>query len=109
MLLKINNVDITNIKQATTLLKQLTKTSTDKDITITVCQDDKQSMHHEEGIPIMYFDQLHTIAKHLHNIQHSRMPTLRSTSSTSKINAILNNLQGIFPKNKRRSTKLTRK
>ena len=49
-------------------------------------------MNIDEGVPMMYLDQLVTIARHLNNIKydlyHTNAPTSQPTSDTTKFNAI---------------------
>ena len=84
-----------------------------------------QFWNHKDGLPMTYFDQLATIAKHLHKIKFDddSQPT-----NTSKLNnsvkqtkkyfikmldavttyGTLKSVKAILPKNRRSSTKLTR-
>jgi hypothetical protein len=64
-LLKVNNIPITSSKQAEKILNEHPNMT---DITITVGIQEKLPMHDDNGIPIMYFDQLATIATHLQQI-----------------------------------------
>ena len=52
---------------------------------------DKQAMHPDEGVPMMYFDQLNTIAHHLRQMKYvedeveDEIPQLTPPSDTSKL------------------------
>ena len=125
-LLQINGTDITSSDQATTIFKSILS-GHKKYFKITVSTDQRQTLHLEQGIPMMYFDQLSTISKHLHNIKHDSI--LDSTSTISKLNSSKRQTQryltkmlqavrthgtikaakAILPKNKRSSTMLTRR
>lgn len=126
-LLEINGESVTSITKARTLLKHHLQSQPEKEITLVVSSDQRQSIHHEEGVPLMYFDQLATISQHLNDIKYD---TTSDTSSTiNKIESsksvahsylqkmiqtyaeygILRLIKGILPKNKRRSTRLTRR
>jgi dUTP pyrophosphatase len=61
-LLKINNIDITSVEQATTILSSV---PTHTSIEIQVGLQSKVPMHEDNIVPMVYFDQLHTIATHL--------------------------------------------
>ena len=84
-------------------------------------------MHHDEDIPMLYFDQLATIAKHLDSIKYDT--TISETKNLQKANTTINETKSYFikmldamakhgtlksakailPKNRRSSTKLTRR
>ena len=125
-LLKIDDQDITSVPQANSVFKKILS-STKTTFKITVSTDQRQTLHHEQGIPMMYFDQLSTIAKHLHNIKHDRhsnnntniSKVVSSESQTKRyllkmLHAVASHrtvraAKAILPKNKRSSTKLTRR
>lgn len=69
-LLKVNNIDITTVEQATEIIRKATLMQ-EPTISITVSPHEKASIHHEEGVPMLYFDQLATIADHLNNIKYA--------------------------------------
>jgi len=60
-LLKINDIPIHSCKQAEDILN---KQENMTDVNITIGLQEKLPMHDDNGIPIMYFDQLATIATH---------------------------------------------
>ena len=124
-LLKINNKPVTSVEHAEETLRDITKHN--KIFTITVSQDQKSPLHHEHGIPMLYFDQLATIQKHLTQLRLAQTsdtpPKINridaSNSETHKyflkmLHAVktygtLRAAKAILPKNKRSSTKLTRR
>jgi hypothetical protein len=65
-LLKINNVSITSKKQAETIFSNIDKGI---EVRLKIGLDGKLPMNEAQGVPMMYFDQLHTIATHLRHIQ----------------------------------------
>ena len=88
--------------------------------------DQKKALHHEKGIPMLYFDQLSTIAGHLQHIKmlqstnYNNDKKLDKSSKETKryflkmLNAMathgtLRSAKAILPKNKRSSNKLTRR
>ena len=122
-LLQINGHDITSVDQATTLLNDVPNLS---EVTLKVGLQEKLPMHDDQGIPMMYFDQLATISTHLQQIQNNEsdktinpeenksapnsiisniIKVLKNDSSTS----LVNKLQQILPKSKVKSKKLTRR
>lgn len=126
-LLKINNIEVTSSITARKILQEHWMKKSKKNIQLTLAVDEQQSIHYEEGVPIMYFDQLSTIADHLNCIKQNT-----GTDGTSKIQKIESNkavaqsylkkmqkafetygtlraAKGILSKNQRHSTKLTRK
>ena len=86
-----------------------------KDISITVANDERHGIHEEEGIPTMYFDQLTTIANHLNEIKRDdkiSQPSLKYVEGEQHHitpDGIIHAIKGILPKNRRRSTRLTRR
>jgi hypothetical protein len=65
MLLKTNGTDITSADQAKTILSSVPAHTS---IEIQISLQSKVQMHEDNGVPMMYFDQLHTIATHLQQI-----------------------------------------
>ncbi len=96
-------------------------------IQITVDNENKTAIHRDEGIPMMYFDQLAMISSHLDSIKYETKPT--SLPSIAKINSsndlstyymeemmkaynkhgTIKAAKAILPKNKRKSSRLTRR
>ena len=125
-LLKINDHNVSTVEEANKIFKDIISQN-NKFFRITVSNDQRHSMHHEQGLPMMYFDQLATISKHLQNIKHETInntdPTISkiddSPNQTKKyflkmLHAVatqgtLRAAKAILPKNKRSSTKLTRR
>ena len=70
LLLAINSTPITTKEQAHHLIADIMKQK-HTTFSITVSPDERSAMHHEEGVPMLYFDQLATIASHLHGIQYN--------------------------------------
>lgn len=126
-LLQINGETITSASVARSILKKHLHKQPDKEISLLVSNDERQSIHHEEGVPLMYFDQLATINQHLNDIKYDTSSNTSSIiqkieSNTESTNTYLHkilqtyakygtlrSIKGILPKNKRRSTKLTRR
>ena len=67
-LLKINGIPMTSISDVETFFSSLD--SHTKEVTLTVGQLEKPAMNVDDGLPMMYFDQLATVSTHLHNIKH---------------------------------------
>jgi dUTP pyrophosphatase len=65
-LLQINGVDIDSCKKAESVLSNIAKGT---EVRLKVGLDGKLPMNDSQGVPMMYFDQLHTIATHLQQIQ----------------------------------------
>ena len=125
-LLKINDKQITSPEDVTNIFNTIYSVNP-KTFTITVSNDQKQSLHHEHGVPMMYFDQLARISKHLHNIkndisdQDESTQTKLDNSSDQSHQYLIKMLRAfekygtiraakaILPKNRRNSTKLTRR
>ena len=119
-LLEINNIPVTSVQTATEQLNKI-RAASESTFTITVDANYKQSIHHEEGVPLLYFDQLNMINNHLQDIQHNTTTTVSPTIQTINNSSILQNKyinqlmqaptinapQAILPKNKRSSTRLT--
>ena len=124
-LLQINNIPITSTEQANNIFQDITKEK--KKYTIRVSQDQRNPIHHDHGLPMLYFDQLSTIARHLNNIKtlqdnKSRHPISKIDESKQqqerylikmmkavKTYGTLRAAKAISPKNKRSSNKLTRR
>ena len=88
--------------------------------------DQKISLHHEQGIPTLYFDQLTTVTNCLNQIKTQHIPNdnklqkLDKSSNETKryflkmlhamaTHGTLRAAKAILPKNKRASTKLTQR
>ena len=125
-LIKINNINIKSTQQATAILADILSQNK-QSFKITVSNDQRQSIHHDQGIPMMYFDQLATISKHLQNIRFNKSssstPAIdkldKSSDQTNKyllkmLHAVATHrtvraAKSILPKNRRSATKLTRR
>ena len=123
-LLRINNCIPSSLKHANEILQHISLH--DKSFTITVSQDQKRALHHEHGIPMLYFDQLATISKHLSQLNNQQIsnntPIINQIDQSNdeqnkyllkmmhafKTFGTLRAAKAILPKNKRSSTKLTR-
>ena len=125
-LLKINDHPITSPEQASTILSNAIQQN--KYFKIRVSQDQRIPIHQDKGLPMLYFDQLSTIAQHLKDIDTDK----NSSHSTSDINKLeksnnetnryilkmidaikqygtIKSAKAILPKNKRSSNRLTRR
>lgn len=124
---KINNIIIKSPTQA----REIIKTIRDKGnttLTITVSVDDKRPIQHEDGIPLLYYDQLSHIANLLHDIKydtttipHQNNHDTTTNNANSRIATIfkmiksyaqhgnINITKGILPKKQRRGHRLTRR
>ena len=104
-----------------------TITKNNKKFTIRVSQDQQNYIHPDNGVPMLYFDQLSTISTHLHNIKFKNKntsptpPSIKLNNSSREqqryISKIINAMKTygnikaakpILPKNNRSSNKLTR-
>ena len=120
ILLDINGTAIQSVEQATAIMSKLQR---GVEITLTVGLSEKLPMHDSNGTPMMYFDQLNAIATHLDHIKYgNHHQTINKESQNSNYvlqkvikvirdssNNSVSKLQGILPKSKIRSRKLTRK
>ena len=138
-LIAINNIDITSVDQATTIISHAVDNKIPT-IKIKVSKLDRRSdIHEDEGVPMLYFDQLSTIATHLNSIKYdlpnlcsNTIPTISSplqqptksehdNTTTTKLRrsprlqkSIIAKTRsttkpGIIPKNRRIGNRLTRK
>ena len=123
---KINDITITSPQQVKEIIENL-RHQKNKKLTITVSVNDKRPIQHEEGIPILYYDQLSHIADLLHNIKYdttteqhlpdnntNENPTTRIATLFKMIESYtkygnINIAKGILPKKKRRGHRLTRR
>ena len=71
-LLKINNIPVPDVDTAKNIFRDIIPTN--KNFNIIVSMDQKISLHHEQGIPMLYFDQLTTIANRLNQIKTQHIP-----------------------------------
>ena len=126
-LLKINDIPITSTTQALQLIEKSINFK-QKSITLTTSNETKQALHRDEGIPMLYYDQLVMISDHLECIKNDTTSN-QSTTTISKLNAsthiqhkylakmfdaftkqgTIHAAKAILPKNKRKSTRLTRR
>jgi dUTP pyrophosphatase len=67
-LLQIDGIPITCIGDVTKYFEMLDPSK--KEVTLTIGLLEKLAMHEDDGLPLMYFDQLSTISKHLNNIKN---------------------------------------
>jgi dUTP pyrophosphatase len=121
-LLEVNGIKITSIQQVKDIILPLKKNS---DITFKVGLMEKLPMHDTNGVPMMYFDQLNTIATHLQQISsgnqderinkdesnaHSNSPIVKAINILKKgAPNLIKQLKEILPKSKVRGRRLTRK
>ena len=126
LLITVNGINITSTKQATQLISKAVNNK-EENIYIRVSPEERAAIHHDEGVPMLYFDQLVTIAEHLHDIKHDQTSSTEPTMSklyrskqpqdaylknmidTYKKHGTIKALKSILPKNKRRTKRLTRK
>jgi dUTP pyrophosphatase len=126
-LLAIDNIPIYSEKDVVQFFNMLPNTQSTVSLTIGIM--DKTAMNHDEGIPMMYFDQLVTIARHLNNIKYDLNDadhTSQQQSEETKIHAIARMFvaaikhgtmkavkssmpKAILPKSRQRGNKLTRR
>lgn len=124
--MQIDGQPIHNTATARKILQQQLKATLTQDITLLVSNAERQHIHHEEGVPTMYFDQLTHINQHLHNIKNDTTtittPTIKKleSSNTAKTEyphkivdtyqkyGTLRAIKGILPKNCRQYIRLTR-
>ena len=121
VLLKIDDSTINSIKEAEAILANKPRGTTVK---LTIGLLEKLPMHRDNGIPMLYFDQLHAISQHLNQIKMARYdeklnpPETKSTYASAKLakairkldmNGMIAALHGILPKNQVKSKRLTRK
>ena len=85
-MLQINDIDITSVQHATSIISTALKNN-DTSITLHVHAHEKGTIHPDEGVPMLYFDQLATIHDHLHNIKHDQPSSSSSTSTINKLDA----------------------
>ena len=71
-LIKRNNIPVPGVDIAKNIFQDFILTN--KNFNITVSMDQKISLHHEQGIPMLYFDQLTTIANRLNQIKTQHIP-----------------------------------
>jgi hypothetical protein len=77
--------------------------NTEKQVTLRLGTIEKQAMHPDDGVPIMYFDQLNMIAQHLREIKYgSDVPPVQQKpvppipSNDSKITAAMAMIKALF-------------
>jgi dUTP pyrophosphatase len=121
-LMEINNTPITSIQQATKIISDLPPQAI---VRLKIGLLEKLPMHDDNGVPMMYFDQLNTIATHLQHIQngkednrinkqetrqHSTNPIIKAIKTLqNSTNDTMNAITGILPKSKIQSKWLTRR
>ena len=126
-LLKLNGITITSIEDVKSFFRSLDKSI--KEVILTIGQLEKTAMHLDDGLPMVYFNQLSTISQHLRNIKYDQNASItpHDVNRNDDIKApILINMmkaylqhgtvqaakaaipQAILPKSKRRKDKLTR-
>ena len=125
---KIDDVPMTTVNDVHSYFAALLPTT--MTVTLTVATLRKSDLHPDDGVPLLYFDQLNTIGKHLKEIKQDEQPAPHDTATQTQ--HIQNNeeasiqfyarilraastrqppkaIKGILPKSKQRSTKLTRR
>ena len=122
-LISINNTNITTVTQATKMITTAIQQQK-KSIQIKVSPVERSNIHQDEGVPMLYFDQLSTIATHLNSIKYdlpnisphpvptnNRKLSLRNSTKLVKsvIKVAKTSKPAILPKNKRRGNRLTRR
>jgi hypothetical protein len=121
-LLAINGKNITSVQQAINIFSQIPRKT---DVKLSIGLTEKLPMHDSHGTPMMYFDQLNTVATHLEQIKngdiekkinpsetrHDSPSVLRQTINLLRKFPIgtISKLTGILPKSKIRTKKLTRR
>jgi hypothetical protein len=120
-LISIDGVAVENVTQAQHILQQAPLHTT---VTLEIGLSEKLPMHDDHSIPMMYFDQLNTVATHLEHIKTNNgalsiNPSENKKATTPIRKAIqilqtaksntISKLTGILPKSKIKSKKLTRK
>jgi dUTP pyrophosphatase len=119
VLLEVNHTSIKSVDEATKILSNIPRNT---EIHIKVGLQEKLAMHDDSGIPMMYFDQLLTISKHLEQIKYNPQDKInpnetQAPTATTKlakaiksmdIKGVIATLHGILPKNKVKSKRLTR-
>jgi dUTP pyrophosphatase len=120
VLLEINHTGIKSVDEATKILSNISRNT---EVHIKVGLQEKLPMHDDQGVPMMYFDQLLTISQHLQHIKNNQLeskinpketqePTasakLAKAIKSMNIKGVLATLHGILPKNKVKSKRLTR-
>ena len=121
VLLAINGTKVKTTDEAT---KLLTSIAPKTEVTITISMQEKLPIHDNNGIPIIYFDQLLAISEHLNHIKHNQcdkklnnreskpsQPAVRLAKAITKlsIKGVMAALHGILPKNQVQNKRLTRK
>jgi hypothetical protein len=126
-LLKIDGVPINCVEDATKYFELLDPKKTEVTLTIGILE--KQAMHEDDGLPLMYFDQLSTISNHLKNIKYDKNDSIHpdNVNKNDEKGPILINMmkaylnegtvqvakaaipKAILSKSKQRTTKLTRR
>ena len=122
VLLQINDVIIHTPAQVEAIFASLPPNT---DVTLMIGLTERRAIHDTAGIPMMYFDQLVTISKHLEQIKHHRDNELLNGQPATKPSqalaneiqskhpnlptSVVNVLQKILPKSKLASKRLTRK
>ena len=124
-LLSIDGTTITTTDTAKQTIRHAIKNKA-KQITLTVSPNEQSPIHPEEGVPMLYFDQLATIHDHLQSIKtsisQSSEPTINKINKSEDkylkyvlrmINSYLqygtiNAAKAILSKNKRRGHRLAR-
>ena len=121
-LLQIDSTKIRSIDDAEKYFAE----SNDTEFTLHVGQMEKHGIHHDEGIPMIYFDQLAMIGRHLSNIKYDKHDNdVINPPRQVKANVMIKMLEAywtegtihaakaqipkaILPKNRQRGLKLTR-
>ena len=127
-LLQVNGIQVNTVEDVKNIIQQYTSNKTH---TLTIGLREKVSMHDDDGVPMLYFDQLAMIAKHLNNIKYDihdnesvenpeqyqeeakekvLVNMMKAFISQGTINAAKAAIpKAIIPKGKQRASKLTRR
>ena len=121
-LLAINDTPVTSRAQVESIFKDIVRNT---DVILHIGLNEKLPMNDTQGVPMMYFDQLNTVATHLQQIKNNEGHKVIHPEETknhqsniviktldrlraSKAN-VISKLTEILPKSKIRSNRLTRK
>ena len=121
VLLKVDNTAINTVDDAQSILNNKPRGTMVK---LTIGLLEKLPMHMDNGVPMLYFDQLHAIKQHLDQIKLAHYsekinptetkvpyPTAKLAKAIRRLDTagMIAALHGILPKNQVKSKRLTRK
>ena len=72
--MKVDDIPVTSIEDVTQYFATIP--STQLEVVLTIGLLEKTAMYEDDGLPLMYFDQLSTISKHLKNIKYGHHDTI---------------------------------